>query len=68
MTAADTLSGLTPAEWKVADLVADGLSNAAIAARLHLSEHTVASHIKHMFTKLGCTSRVTLAATVLRAR
>lgn len=67
-TASARLSVLTPAEARVAELVADGLSNAAIAERLFLSEHTVASHLKHAFTKLGCGSRVDLAATVLRSR
>lgn len=67
-TAAARISVLTPAETRVAELVADGLSNAAIAARLFLSEHTVASHLKHAFTKLGCTSRVALAVTVLQSR
>lgn len=67
-TASAQLSVLTPAETRVAELVAEGLSNAAIAARLFVSEHTVASHLKHAFTKLGCTSRVALAATVLKSR
>lgn len=62
------LDALTPAERKVADLVARGMSNAAVAAELFLSEHTVASHLKHIYVKLALSSRVALASAVLRAR
>lgn len=58
---------LTPAERRVADLVARGLSNAAVASELFLSEHTVASHLKHIYVKLGLPSRVALAGIVLRS-
>ncbi len=61
------LDALTPAERRVADLVARGLSNAAVAAELFLSEHTVASHLKHIYVKLGLPSRVALARLVLRS-
>lgn len=61
------LAALTPAERRVADLVARGLSNAAVAAELFLSEHTVASHLKHIYVKLGLPSRVALAGLVLRS-
>ncbi len=61
------LGALTPAERRVADLVARGLSNAAVAAELFLSEHTVASHLKHIYVKLEITSRVALAGLVLRS-
>jgi len=60
------LTTLTPAERRVADLVAGGLSNAAVAEELSVSEHTVASHLKHIYTKLGISSRVALAAAVLK--
>jgi CRP-like cAMP-binding protein len=60
------LAELTPAERRVAALVAEGLSNAAIAEELYVSRHTVDSHLKHIFVKLGITSRVTLATMVLR--
>lgn len=56
---------LTPGEVRVAELVAQGLSNRAIAERLYVSPHTVNSHLRHAFTKLGVNSRVLLAAAVL---
>lgn len=61
-----TLSKLTKAERRVADLVAEGLSNQAIADQLYVSRHTVESHVKHIFTKLGLSSRVALATLILR--
>jgi len=61
------LGQLTPAEHRVAAAVARGLSNAGVAAELSLSEHTVASHLKHIYLKLDLTSRVTLATLVLRS-
>jgi CRP-like cAMP-binding protein len=62
------LDRLTPAERRVAELVADGLSNAAVAAELFVSHHTVESHLKHAYVKLGIRSRVALATLVLRSR
>jgi DNA-binding CsgD family transcriptional regulator/tetratricopeptide (TPR) repeat protein len=58
----DEPSPLRPREAEVADLVADGLSNRQIAARLFLSEHTVDSHIRSIMTKLGAASRAQIAA------
>ena len=43
-------------------LVADGLSNRDIAARLTLTEATVKSHLVHVFTKLGVGSRTAAVA------
>ena len=54
---------LTDAERRVADLVAQGLSNRQVANRVFLSPHTVAFHLRHIFWKLGVTSRVQLART-----
>ncbi len=55
---------LTPREREVAELVADGLSNAAIAERLVVSVRTVTSHLDHAYTKLGIRSRTELAREV----
>jgi DNA-binding NarL/FixJ family response regulator len=63
---ADPLALLTPAEQRVALLVADGLSNAQIAEQLVLSRHTVDSHVKHALAKLGVRNRVELATVVSR--
>jgi DNA-binding CsgD family transcriptional regulator len=53
--------GLTPAERRVADLVADGRTNAEVASTLFLAERTVASHLTSVYAKLGVRSRTELA-------
>jgi DNA-binding CsgD family transcriptional regulator len=52
---------LSPREIEVAELVAEGLSNPAIARRLYLSRPTVASHVAHILTKLGFSNRAQIA-------
>ena len=54
-------ASLTPAELDVARLVAEGLANKDIATRLFVSPRTVHSHLSHIYSKLGMSSRVQLA-------
>ncbi|MFI7120104.1 response regulator [Amycolatopsis sp. NPDC049868] len=56
-------TALTLREIEVLVLVADGLSNRAIAERLHLTEGTVKSHLARSYTKLGVDSRTAAVAT-----
>ena len=53
---------LSPAETRVAELAAGGLSNKQIASRLFVSVHTVELHLSHTYAKLGVRSRAQLAA------
>ena len=57
---------LTDAERRVAGLVAAGLANREVAERLFVSRYTVETHLKHVFTKLGVSSRTELAAVAPR--
>ncbi len=49
----DALGGLTPREREVLALMAEGLTNAAIAKRLWLTERTVETHVRAILGKLG---------------
>jgi DNA-binding CsgD family transcriptional regulator len=59
-------ASLTPAELDVIRLVSEGLPNNDIATRLFVSPRTVQSHLTHVYTKLGLTSRVQLAQEAAR--
>uniref|UniRef100_UPI00373FCC8C helix-turn-helix transcriptional regulator n=1 Tax=Clavibacter michiganensis TaxID=28447 RepID=UPI00373FCC8C len=48
---------LSSREIEVLRLVADGASNTDVAARLHITDATVKSHLVHVFSKLGVSSR-----------
>jgi DNA-binding CsgD family transcriptional regulator len=60
--AAAAVTVLTPRELDVLKLVAQGLSNADIARRLVLSEHTIHRHLANILRKLNLTSRAAAAA------
>jgi len=55
---------LTATERAVSLLVAEGLTNGAVARRLYISPHTVNTHLRHVFAKLSVPNRVALAAVV----
>jgi DNA-binding NarL/FixJ family response regulator len=55
-------TALTRREIEVLTLVADGLSNQALARRLHLTEGTVKSHLARVYSKLGVDSRTAAVA------
>ena len=64
----ERVASLSDREAEVADLVAEGLTNADIAARLYLSLPTVKTHLARIFEKLAVTNRVQLALLVHAAR
>jgi DNA-binding NarL/FixJ family response regulator len=53
---------LTVREFQVARLIADGLTNAEIAAELVVSPKTVSAHVEHILAKLGVSRRTEIAA------
>ena len=59
-------ASLTPTERDVVRLVSEGLANKDIAARLFVSPRTVQTHLTHVYTKLGLTSRMQLAQEAAR--
>ncbi len=70
---AEPWSPLTAREFEVARLVADGLTNPAIAAELDIAPKTVAAHVEHILAKLSVARRAEIAAwtasvTVLHSR
>jgi DNA-binding CsgD family transcriptional regulator len=66
-SASSVLSALTPREHEVAAMIADGLTNAQIAAELVVAEATVKTHIKHILRKLGARHRAEAVAMFLRS-
>jgi DNA-binding CsgD family transcriptional regulator len=63
----ETRGELTAQERHIAQLARDGLSNPEIGARLFLSKHTVAYHLRNVFDKLGIRSRRELTAALPRS-
>lgn len=62
------VSVLTRRERQVADLVAEGMTNRAIAETLVISRRTAEGHVEHVLTKLGFNSRSQIAAWVAEQR
>jgi DNA-binding NarL/FixJ family response regulator len=67
-TSHDGFGPLGKREAEVASLVADGLSNKQIGARLFISERTVDGHVRNIVNKLGFSSRAQLAAWISSGR
>jgi DNA-binding CsgD family transcriptional regulator len=65
---AQRVAPLTPREWEVAKLVADGLTNRRIGDALVITEGTAAIHVKHILNKLGFDARAQIASWVTRRR
>jgi predicted ATPase/class 3 adenylate cyclase/DNA-binding CsgD family transcriptional regulator len=59
-------ASLTPTERQVVQLLSEGLATNDIAARLFVSPRTVQSHLTHVYSKLGLTSRVQLVQEAAR--
>lgn len=66
--AAECVGRLSEREREIAELVAEGLTNAEIAGRLYLSVPTIKTHLARIFEKLGVTNRVQAALLVHDAR
>ena len=59
-----TDAGLTSQERRITDLVVSGLSNRDVAAQMFLSVNTVETHLRHVYRKLGVSTRTQLAARI----
>ncbi len=62
----DSQDLLTPRERQILQLLADGMSNAEVAAKLYISQETVKSHVRHILAKLEADTRTQAVAIALR--
>ena len=60
LTCADAITNLTSQEKKITELVAKGYSNKEIALSLFITENTVKVHLKHIYSKMNITNRISL--------
>jgi DNA-binding CsgD family transcriptional regulator len=58
-------AGLTATERRIAELVAEGMTNRQVASHTYLSPHTVDAHLRQVFRKLEIASRVELTRVVI---
>lgn len=65
-TVVSSVETLTRREAEILGMLADGLANKEIAARLQISAHTVKTHVQSLFTKLGADSRAEAVALGVR--
>ena len=65
MTTAAAL-GLSPREWQIAHLAAEGLTNREIGAELFLAEKTVKNYVSSLLSKLGFQRRTQAAVFISR--
>jgi DNA-binding NarL/FixJ family response regulator len=61
------VASLTPREQEILGMLAEGLPNKMIAARLGISDHTVKTHLEAVFDKLGASTRAEAVARAVRA-
>jgi DNA-binding NarL/FixJ family response regulator len=66
LTGRDQTDMLTAREREILQLLADGMSNADVAAKLFISQETVKSHVRHILTKLEADTRTHAVAIALR--
>ena len=66
LTGKDSSDMLTAREREILQLLADGMSNADVAAKLFISQETVKSHVRHILTKLEADTRTHAVAIALR--
>jgi len=59
------LFGLTPSEARVASLLAGGANVAQVGERLHVTDYTTRTHLKHLFDKTGASSQSELVRLIL---
>jgi DNA-binding NarL/FixJ family response regulator len=65
---ASTRVSLSPREWEIVLMVADGWPNKTIAHKLGISSWTVSTHLRRIFAKLGVRSRAAMVARVVGQR
>lgn len=66
-TGAPEWDRLTPIETQIVQLVTEGLTNRQIGDQMSISRHTVDTHLRKIFDKLGVRSRVALASKSIQA-